>query len=52
MSALRCLSSDCFGRVYGPPAEELEEGEVDRVREREFEECVRHEEKQRQAAPQ
>jgi hypothetical protein len=34
--------------VYGPPAEELEEGEIDKLRERTFEDCVRAEEKLRQ----
>ena len=45
LCALRCLSSECYTSVYGPPAEELEEGEIDVRRERSFEDCVRVEEK-------
>ncbi len=48
LCALRCLSAECYARVYGPPAEELEEGEIDKLRERTFEDCVRAEEKLRQ----
>ena len=32
LCSLRCLSSDCYGTVYGPPADELEEGEIDTQR--------------------
>lgn len=48
LCTLRCLSPACYAHVYGPPAEELEEGEIDTYRERTFEDCVRTEEKQRQ----
>ena len=48
LCSLRCLSPNCYGKIYGSPADELEEGEIDSGRERSFEDCVRSEEKQRQ----
>ena len=43
LCTLRCLSAKCYDEVYGPPAEELEEGEIDRPRDNSFNRCVKQE---------
>ena len=41
----RCLSPVCYEKIYA--SEPLEDGEIDRKRERKFTDCVRQEEKER-----
>lgn len=41
----QCLSSACYEKVYA--SEPLEDGEIDRKRDRKFTDCVRQEERER-----